>query len=251
MSSKKRPIIEVCIDSLESATEAVAGGAARLEICANLGVGGGTTPSLGLIMIRSRIGDFVFTKDEVAVMLEDINIYKQENVTGVVIGILKTDGTVDIERTRILVQAAKPMEVCFHRAIDMTRDPLEAIKDIDSIGGIDRVLTSGHGPSAPHNIDMLTAMAKLSLSLPSPITILPGSGINPTSVHIIVQCDWWKSFGEIHMSAGRWLDSPMKFRKEHMSMGAGENKDWQIWRAEENAVKQVQNLVVEAFYVKL
>ncbi|KAI0936948.1 hypothetical protein AcV5_004965 [Taiwanofungus camphoratus] len=176
-------LIEVCVDSVESAIAAKQGGADRLELCANLGVGGGTTPSLGLLravqravpdtpimvrplyavgsdhllspypdelwlmqaMVRPRTGDFLYSEAERNVMLEDMYIFKQSGASGVVFGILRKDGTVDVERVTRLANEAFPMQVCFHRAFDMTRDPIEALNDIWSIPHMTRILTrQGH-----------------------------------------------------------------------------------------------------------
>jgi len=110
--------IEVCIDSVQSAINAAKAGADRFELCANLGLGGGTTPSLGLLkavqkaaagipimaMIRPRTGDFLYSDDEFNVMLEDIRVFKEHNVRGIVVGVLTALGQVDVERMKQLVR---------------------------------------------------------------------------------------------------------------------------------------------------
>ncbi|KAG6837654.1 hypothetical protein H0H93_004930 [Arthromyces matolae] len=133
-------LVEVCVDSVQSAItlDAAQAGADRLELCANLGLGGGTTPSLGLlksvqkevslpimVMIRPRTGDFLYSHHELQVMLQDIRIFKGNNVRGIAVGILNREGTVDVKRMKIVLEAALPLEVCFHRAFDMTRDAEE------------------------------------------------------------------------------------------------------------------------------
>ena len=113
-------ILEMCIDSVESAIASAEGGANRIEFCANL-LEGGTTPSLGAIretkrrakidlsvMVRPRGGDFCHTEEEFAVMQEDVRIFKEEGVDCVVFGLLNPDGTVDVDRTRQLIELANP-----------------------------------------------------------------------------------------------------------------------------------------------
>jgi copper homeostasis protein len=147
----KKFLLEVCVDSIESAIAAQEGGAARVELCDNLAEGG-TTPSAGMIeaarqhlriglhvMIRPRGGDFCYSDIEFEVMKKDVLITKQLGADGVVFGLLKPDHTVDLERTRDLVQLARPLRVTFHRAFDLATDSLRALEDNISLV-IERIL---------------------------------------------------------------------------------------------------------------
>jgi copper homeostasis protein len=146
-------LLEVCIDSFESALNAQAGGADRVELCDNL-YEGGTTPSIGMIsmvreslsiklnvIIRPRGGDFLYSDAEYDIMKFDILKAKEAGADRLVFGLLLPGGLVDIERTRELVELARPMSVTFHRAFDMTPEPFKAIDDIISTGATEFHLT--------------------------------------------------------------------------------------------------------------
>ena len=153
-------LIEVCAAHVQSAIAAQEGGAKRVELCDNL-YEGGTTPgyaaikvtreklNIGInVMIRPRGSDFCYSDLEFEMMKEDIKVCKELGVDGVVFGILLPDGNVDIERTNILVELAKPMSITFHRAFDVTPDPFKALEDIIDLG-IDRILTAGQKNTVP------------------------------------------------------------------------------------------------------
>ncbi|KAJ7103214.1 copper homeostasis CutC domain-containing protein [Mycena belliarum] len=253
-------LIEVCVDSVQSARNAVQGGANRLEVCGNLGAGGGTTPSLGLLkaiknsvgpdvpmmaMIRPRMGDFLYSKDEVEVMLEDILLCKQHAVRGVVLGALKPDGRIDIDTTKRLVIAALPLEVCFHRAFDMTRDAEEALRDVMQIGGVSRILTSGHGALALESITTLESLCQATQRLAADLSILPGSGINSGTVGPILDALLPLGVKEIHLSGGSWIESEMIHRRDGLGMGIGEG-EWGIWETSELKVRAVRQSAEDA-----
>src|SRR5215510_7313909 len=147
-------IIEIATSDFSTTKSAVEGGADRIELCAALS-DGGTTPSYGHIkrcreafdvllypIIRPRGGDFLYTKDEYEIMLQDVKLCKQLGCDGIVIGLLNMDGTIDIARTSELIETAYPMGVSFHRAFDRCRDPFQAMEELIAIG-CERILTSG------------------------------------------------------------------------------------------------------------
>ena len=166
-------IKEACVESFEKALEAQNNGANRIELCENLAVGG-TTPSYGTVkicleklnipifpMIRARGGNFVYSKDEIEIMKEDIKVFKDLGVKGLVLGCLTSDNKIDLELTKTLVNLAYPMEITFHKAIDEISNPLDYIEDLVNIG-IKRILTSGGKATALEGKDLINDMIKKS-----------------------------------------------------------------------------------------
>jgi copper homeostasis protein len=219
-----KKILEVCVDSVEAAMAAQKGGADRVELCANL-LEGGTTPSVGAmktarrcvdiglqVMIRPRGGDFCYSKVEFEVMKLDIEAARDAGADGVVIGILKPDGSVDGPRTRELIELARPLSVTFHRAFDMSRDPYDSLKTLIRLGA-DRILTSGQEPSALEGLDLI---ADLVGKAGDRIIIMPGGGITEKNFGKIAEGSGAR---ELHIAALSIMDGPMRFRNTRCFMG--------------------------------
>ena len=188
-------IIEIATSDFLTTRSAVEGGADRIELCANLAEGG-TTPSYGHIkkcredfsvsiypIIRTRGGDFLYNAEEFEIMLQDVKLCKQLGCDGVVIGLLNKDGSVDITRTSVLVKAAYPLGVTFHRAFDRCRDPFEAMEQLIEIG-CERILTSGQKPLAT---DAVKLIAQLNRAAKDRIIIMPGSGVRKENIKMLAE----------------------------------------------------------------
>ena len=214
--------VEVCAYSLESCINAAKAGANRVELCAGL-YEGGTTPSVGLIslvkslvpielfvMIRPRGGDFLYNTHELEVMRADILAAKNAKADGIVLGILQKNGTIDLQKTKEFVDLAFPMRVTFHRAIDVTPDPFEALESIIEAGCI-RILTSGQKNKA---LDGLETIGKLVENARGRIEIMAGSGLNAQNVTQFLQ----KGVNAVHLTGKSLRESAMEYRKEGVSM---------------------------------
>ncbi|MEL7267992.1 MAG: copper homeostasis protein CutC [Bacteroidota bacterium] len=184
-------LVEVCANSLESALNAQEAGADRIELCAELGVGG-ITPSHGLItavkqhldipihvLIRPRSGHFTYSDFDFEVMKRDIAFCKEVGVDGIVSGILLPDFTLNMGRTETLVQLTLPLKFTFHRAFDWVEDPIATLKQLEKLD-VDGILTSGKSPSAEQGIELLQKLKDVS----SKMTIIAGGGIGPENCHI-------------------------------------------------------------------
>ena len=202
--------LEICANSFQSALNAQLGGAQRIELCSELSVGG-ITPSYGLIkkvvaelsietvvLIRPRSGNFRYSDSEFETLKNDIKICKDLGVAGIVSGVLNVDNTIDLERTKELVELSKPMKFTFHRAFDVVPNPKKALRELIDLG-IHRVLTSGQHLKAIEGIDLLIQLKNLG---ESKIQILVGSGVNVENAKVFKTA----GFSEIHASASRVID---------------------------------------------
>lgn len=184
------PLLEITVETVAAALAAERGGADRIELCADLALGGLTpTPELMaaarqqvrlpiFAMVRPRAGDFVYSPEELATMRSDIEAAKRSRMDGIVLGILQTNRSVDVARTLELVELARPLPVTFHRAFDESADLEQALEEV--IGsGAKRILTSGGAPTA---LEGLPILAKLVAAATGRITIVPGSGLNAGNI---------------------------------------------------------------------
>jgi copper homeostasis protein len=215
--TEQRALLEICVDSLTAARAAHEGGAHRLEVCAELPIGG-LTPSAGLfaeiracielplhVLIRPRGGDFLYSREEREVMEHDIAWARDAGAQGVVLGALTAGGEIDREQTARLVETARPLDVTFHRAFDFTPEPMHALELLTSLG-VERLLTSGGQPSVPEG---LHALARLVQAATQRMIVMPGGGVRSHDVAHILEVTGAR---ELHASA-RTLEDPRALSK--------------------------------------
>ena len=171
-------------------------------------------------IIRPRGGDFLYSHNEFECIKADLKLCKDLGYPGAVVGLLKEDGSIDVTRTKILVDLAAPMEITFHRAFDRCNDPINGLEDIIQTG-CKRVLTSGQVPNV---VDALPLIKMLNEKAEGRIIILPGSGVRSNNCKQIVQ---ETGVFEIHSSARKTIPSQMEFNAPSMnenmiSMGVDE-----------------------------
>lgn len=236
-------LIEIGAYSLESCLTAQEAGAGRIELCGSLSEGG-TTPSAGLIqlarqyltiplyvMIRPRGGDFLYAETELAVMRADIDMAKALKADGLVLGLLRADGTVDEEQTRSLIEQAYPLPVTFHRAFDMTRDPLEALEVVIRTGAA-RILTSGLQPSVDKGLPVLRRLVEQAAGR---IEIMAGAGVNERNAAALVQV----GVHALHLSGKAVRPSPMTYRQPAIQMASAVLDEYERIEASADAIRAV------------
>lgn len=201
-------ILEVCASSLEAAREAAAGGAQRIELCRDLELDGLTPPREWIeearsieglklhVLIRPCEGGFVYDEAVFEQMRQEIRMCRELGADGVVIGALTPEGDIDVEHLRPLMAEAEGMQVTFHRAFDVCRNPLQALEDIISLG-CTHLLTSGQKPTAEQGIPLLSELVQQARGR---IIIMPGAGVNPGNAARILN---ETGASEIHSSARR------------------------------------------------
>lgn len=184
-------IVEVCANSYESAINAELGGANRIELCKDLHLDGLTPDDEVVIkafnklkipvfiLIRPRAGNFVYTNEEFELMKADIVKFKEMGCKGIVSGVLNNDNTIDLERTKELVELTRPLEFTFHRAFDKIIDPIKGLEELIEIGA-DRILTSGQEDSAIDGIKLIEKLIEIATNR---IAIMPGSGVKSDNIN--------------------------------------------------------------------
>ena len=244
------PLIEACVDSYASCRAAYRGGADRLELCAHLVIGG-TTPSTALfrqvqrdipvktnILIRPRFGDFLYSKEELEQMCEEIRTYRELGANGVVIGALTPDGDLDLDAMRRLMNCAGNMDVTLHRAFDVCRDPKEALEQAVSLG-MNTILTSGQQNSAVKGAELL---AELQRQAAGRIRIQAGGGICADAIRELYPKTGVTAY---HMSGKIELASPMQYRKENVNMGLPSLSEYTLYRTDVKAVRSARAVLEE------
>ena len=230
-------ILECCVDSIESAIEAEKGGSNRLELCANLIIGG-TSPSLALfkkvkektnikinVLLRPRFGDFLYSDYEFEILKEEVKQFKEAGADGVVIGCLKSDGTIDSSKMEELIALAEGMHITMHRAFDMTENPYEALREAKRLG-VNTILTSGQRNTALEGKELIKALIE---EAGDDLEILVGSGVN---AEVIKEFLYESKAWAFHMSGKETLISKMDYKNSKVSMGLPMMREYEIWKTD-------------------
>jgi copper homeostasis protein len=242
-------LLEVCVDSAESVTNAIEGGADRLELCSGLMLGG-LTPSIGLArfalaqgkvpayaLIRPRNGHFVFSADEVTQMCDDITALRQVGVSGFVIGALTPDAEVDIAAMSQLIQATEGADITFHRAFDQVVDPCDALEQLIKLG-VSRILTSGQQANALQGAELL---GELQRQAGQRLSVMAGAGVDSSNAQAIISAS---GISEIHASCKR-VELSDSTGKQDVAMGSDGGFDQQILVTDPRLVTELKQIVTQ------
>jgi copper homeostasis protein len=201
--------VEVAVQDAAGVRIALACGAARVELCHALGLGG-LTPSAGVIetavelahvasvsafvhvLVRPRGGGFVYDADEVDTTVRDIRFVRSLGAHGVVVGALTDAGALDLDAIAAFVDAAGDLDVTVHRAVDAAADPLGAVASL--AGRVRRVHTSGGAADCRAGADVLTAMVSASRG---GLEIMAGGGVRTEDIPTLAQA----GVDAVHLSA--------------------------------------------------
>lgn len=223
-----RRILEVCCGDIESVRAAKDGGADRVELCCALSEGG-LTPSYGQlsmavdleipvnVLLRPRRGDFCYSDDEVKTMIDDVCMAGVSGANGIVIGALTPEGDIDIAAMRRLKEETAGMEITFHRAFDMCRDPEEALEILIMLG-FDNVLTSGLRPNALEGAETLRRLVEQA---DGRINIMAGCGVTVGNVEEIIRVS---GVPAVHSTCSVVVESRMNYRRQDVNMGNVEDE---------------------------
>jgi copper homeostasis protein len=217
-------LVEICAGSLDDAAQAQAGGADRIELNSSL-FQGGLTPSLGTLvevkqrltipvmcMIRPRGGGFCYTDNELAVIERDIELAVEHGAEGIVIGVLKDNGSIDLARTKLLVQRARGCQTVFHRAFDVTPDPFVALEQLIDLG-VTRILTSGQEETVYNGCRLIRELIERA---DGRIEILPGGGIDAYNLGDVLERT---GTNQIHLALLKQYTDPSTLGRSHIYYG--------------------------------
>lgn len=246
----EKGILEVCTDCVESAVAAEEGGADRLELCANLVIGG-TTPGTALfeevkkrcdlkihVLIRPRSGDFLYSDFEFEVMKREVESFRRLGADAVVIGILNSDGSLDISRTSQLIEAAGEMQITLNRAFDVCADPFRTLEEAKKLG-IHTILTSGQKTSAVEGKQLLKQLREKS---EDKLQIMAGAGVTPEGIETLF---YETGICCYHMSGKVTTQSKMQYRKTGVPMGLKGMSEFEIWRTDKEQIKAAKETLVK------
>ena len=246
-------ILEVCVDSLGSAREAIAGGADRLDLCSALAVGG-LTPYAALLqqirsesdipircLMRPRAGDFLYTREEIAMMAAQMETLRKHGADGFVIGCLNADGDLDASAMAPLLKAAEGAGLTLHRCIDVSRDPCKTYLDAQALG-FDTVLTSGAAGSCLLGMETIRLLLQLRDAHRGP-EVLIGAGVNAKVITAFREA--YPQAQAFHMSGKVELESNMRFRREGVPMGLPGLDEWHIQQTSEEHVRAARAALEE------
>ncbi|PKQ60481.1 hypothetical protein BZG02_19200 [Labilibaculum filiforme] len=245
----KTSLLEICCYSIQSAIIAEQSGADRIELCAGV-YEGGTTPSFASVkltkesvtipvhvIIRPRGADFCYSDIEFECMKLDIIQCKNSGVDGIVSGVLLSDGSIDLERTKELIDLAKPMSFTFHRAFDMVKDHFKALEQLIEMGA-DRILTSGGEQTAELGKDLLKGLLEKASGR---IVIVPGSGINHEN---ILSLKKHTGAQEFHCSAKSLVRGKMEYQNPKIAMGGEENvPEFEFYEADSKKICKIVTIL--------
>lgn len=246
---KQNYILECCVDSVASAIAAEKGGADRLELCANLIIGG-TTPPLSLfqavkkavsipvhVLLRPRFGDFCYDEYEKEMLLWDIEQFEAKGADGIVIGALRPEGTLDTEFLSHMLTRSGSMHRTLHRAFDMCCDGKAALKTASDLG-FHTILTSGLANTALAGADLLKTLFPLAEELG--ITLMAGSGINTEAIRALSESLPLRAF---HMSGKMEVDSAMTYRNITVNMGLPGFSEYTLFQTDTEEIRKAKNIL--------
>ena len=255
MEKMKKYTLEICVDSVKSAINAQRGGATRLELCSNLIIGG-TTPTKSLfkevkknvdipinVLIRPRFGDFLYSDYDINIIRNEIKIFREVGVNGIVVGVLTKDGEIDVDNMKKFIDEAQNIPITFHRAFDVCKNPIKAFHQLQELK-IQNILTSGQAQNCLKGKKLLKELVDLSNKNNEKTRILVGAGLNIENIEEIADFTGAVNF---HFSAKKIKQSKMEYRKQNINMGLKEFDEFEILETDDKLVRKMTDYLQKRF----
>lgn len=237
-------VLEVCVDSVDSALAAQQVGADRLMLCSNLMIGG-TTPNINLfyevrnrldlpvsVLLRPHFGDYCYSPTEFEVMKNDVALFRDAGAESVITGMLTPQGELDVLRMDELMVMAQEMPLVLNRAFDFCRNPQDTFEQAKMMG-LRGIVTSGQRRRC---YDGRALIAQLVLDAAG-LQIFAAGEMSAKEIPQIRKVTAARIY---HLACIKEKNSPMIYRKKGLNRELSGLNEYSVWETDQEEIKKIR-----------